>query len=42
MDAHHEDDSGEKLRIALTGFAGALVWLAIVAVISYQWAIHAH
>ena len=42
MDAHHHhdevQDSREKTRAALTGFTVALVWIALVGVVSFAWA----
>ncbi|HEX7239261.1 MAG TPA: hypothetical protein VF263_03265 [Longimicrobiaceae bacterium] len=36
---HHDDGSKQDLRIALTGLGVALVWLGILTVICYKWAL---
>jgi hypothetical protein len=43
MISHDEKkDASERLSAALMGFGAGVVWIAIVATISYQLAIHAH
>ncbi|MDB4949160.1 MAG: hypothetical protein JWM27_1809 [Gemmatimonadetes bacterium] len=41
MVSHEEKkDARESLNAALTGFGVGIVWIAIVAVVSYQIAMH--
>jgi hypothetical protein len=43
MISHDEKkDARERLNAALTGFGVGVVWIAVVAVISYQLAVRAH